>query len=492
MQGKILLRVPNWLGDAVMSLPALWAVKGAFPEASLSVLARASVADLYGDDPHVDEVILYEGKALGARWRLLRRLRRERFQLAVLLQNAFDAALLARLSGIPERWGYARDLRGPLLSKAVPCGTKERGLHHIQYYLHMLRALGLEAPFRMPWIYLSLRERLWAREMLKGLRRPVVGLCPGAAYGQAKRWRGFASLARLLPKELGGSVLVLGSRADEAVAREVASAQVLSLVGRSSLREFFALASQCDALVSNDSGAMHVGYAVGVPVVAVFGSTDPALTGPPPGAAARIIRRELHCSPCFERHCPEGHLRCLEDISPREVLQALKELLPSRRAVFLDRDGTLCQDPGYLSRWEDFRPLPGLQELRRLKEAGFLLVGITNQSGIARGLVREEFVQEVNAYFLREHGFDAFYYCPHHPREHCSCRKPSPGMLLRARAELGVDLRRSWLVGDKELDLEAAQAVGARAVKVGAPMGLKKAVEFILKEELKDANSPGD
>jgi heptosyltransferase-2 len=263
-------------------------------------------------------------------------------------------------------------------------------------------------------------------------------------------------------------------------------------VGRSSLREFFALASQCDALVSNDSGAMHVGYAVGVPVVAVFGSTDPALTGPPPGAAARIIRRELHCSPCFERHCPEGHLRCLEDISPREVLQALKELLPSRRAVFLDRDGTLCQDPGYLSRWEDFRPLPGLQELRRLKEAGFLLVGITNQSGIARGLVREEFVQEVNAYFLREHGFDAFYYCPHHPREHCSCRKPSPGMLLRARAELGVDLRRSWLVGDKELDLEAAQAVGARAVKVGAPMGLKEAVEFILKEELKDANSPGD
>jgi heptosyltransferase-2 len=136
------------------------------------------------------------------------------------------------------------------------------------------------------------------------------------------------------------------------------------------------------------------------------------------------------------------------------------------KAVFLDRDGTLCEDVGYLSRWDDFKVFPDIIELNSLKSKDYKLIGITNQSGVERGIVGEDFVREVNSVFTERYGFDGFYYCPHHPDKGCSCRKPRPGMALRARDEHGLDLSASYVVGDKEADMLLARAIGARGVLV--------------------------
>lgn len=175
-----------------------------------------------------------------------------------------------------------------------------------------------------------------------------------------------------------------------------------------------------------------------------------------------------------------------------------RESPPRNRAVFLDRDGTLCEDVGYLSRWDDFKVFPDVTELNSLKSLGFKLIGITNQSGIARGIVKENFVREVNGVFIERYGFDGFYYCPHHPDEGCTCRKPRPEMALKARKEHGLDLKTSYVIGDKEADMLLARAIGAKSILVltgeareseaadYTARDLGEAVKFILKSEKKD------
>jgi heptosyltransferase-2 len=153
-------------------------------------------------------------------------------------------------------------------------------------------------------------------------------------------------------------------------------------------------------------------------------------------------------------------------ISAGEVYDALRKSVRTQKAVFFDRDGTLCRDADYLSRMEDLEIFPSVEGLVPLKDAGFWLIGVTNQSGIARGLVQEDFVQKVDRIFVSRYGFDDFYYCPHHPGDHCNCRKPEPGMLIRARNGHAIDLRKSFVVGDKDEDMILARTVGARGVLV--------------------------
>ncbi len=388
--------------------------------------------------------------------------------------------------------GYGRGGRGFLLTRPVPYKGQDRRMHHIDYYLEMLRQAGIEAKPSTPWVYLSLEERLKARETLKDLRRPVVGIAPGATYGSSKRWptERFASVSERVIRELGGSVVLFGSEAERKVADEIMKnighEGAVSMAGKTGLRELVSLVSECDVLLTNDSGPMHIAYAVGAPLVAIFGSTEPALTGPP-SAGGEVVRKPLPCSPCFERECGEGTLKCMEAVGPDEVFEAVKRRLPKLRAVFFDRDGTLIRDADYLRRWEDFEALPGLDELKGLKERGFKLIGVTNQSGVARGIVEEGFVREVNDLFIKNYGFDGFYCCPHHPEERCPCRKPEPEMAVRARLHHGIDLRRSYVVGDKEDDMLLAKAVGAKGILVlTGKAGASENADFTAKD-LKEA-----
>lgn len=478
---NILVRGVNWIGDAVMTMPALRALRLANRSSRITLLVKPWVAPLFEKDPNIDEIMLYsdEYHGLSGRIKLSKKLRKQGFCAALLLQNAFDAAVVTALAGIPERIGYGRDMRGFLLTKAVPFDARTKRLHHVDYYLNLLETAGLPATKSLPWIYLQLEERVGAREMLRDLKRPVVAINPGAAYGSSKRWHPekFAEVAIRVINDLGGSVLVLGGPAETSISDEICKTvsgsvsgasyeeRVLSVAGKMNLRQLAALISECDLLVTNDSGPMHIGYAVGTPLVAVFGSTSADHTGPV-GEESRVVRKDIECAPCYERSCGRGDLKCMDLIPADEVFEAARSSISSHRAVFFDRDGTLCKDAHFLNRMEDLQIFGKIDVLEKLKEKGFSLIGVSNQSGVARGVVEEEFVRKVSRLFMDSYGFEDFYYCPHHPDEHCSCRKPEPGLLYRARAEHHIDLRASYVVGDKETDLLLARSVGAKAILV--------------------------
>ncbi len=493
---NILVRGVNWIGDAVMTMPALRGIKHSHPDSKITLLVKPWVSPLFEKDPNIDEIILYQDgyKSITGKLRLADRLRENNFCMALLFQNAFDAAFIAVLAGIRERIGYSRDGRRILLTKPVPFDDNAKRLHHVKYYLNLVDKAGFASKGSLPWIYMTLDERLEARDKLKDLKRPVIAMNPGATYGSSKRWspERFAEVAVRVINEMDGSVVILGGPSETGIADEIfkkvedmkfgnsegekknekksellifSASQLLNLSGKTSLRELAALISECDVLVTNDSGPMHIGYAVGTPIVAIFGSTSPELTGPV-GKGDIVIRKELDCSPCFERECKKGDLRCMDLITAEEVFLSVKKIVSSKGAVFFDRDGTLCRDMNYLNKMENLEIFPEITSLAGLKDKGFALIGISNQSGIARGLVDENFVKQVNNIFMNRHGFDGFYYCPHHPDEYCSCRKPEPGLLLEARVDHNIDLKRSFIVGDKETDMLLAKAVGAKGILV--------------------------
>lgn len=328
--GRILIRATNWVGDAILSLPAVQAVRSRFPQARIAVLARPWVADIYRFGDFADEIILYRkcsGLAgLRERLRVAGELRRRRFDCALLLQNAFDAALIAWLARIPIRIGYARDARRWLLTR--PVQTPERGQiprHESFYYLELLRRAG--------WLD-SLPDRPEpALNRIAHQPGPVIGVSPGAAFGSAKRWlpERFAAAAAAIARHCAASVSVFGSPAEQPLCEQVAAGvracgvEARNLAGATSLEEFIRLAARCMLFLTNDSGAMHVAAALGVPTVAVFGATDPDATAPL-GPRVRLVREPVECSPCLLRECPIDH-RCMTRVSADRVAAAALELL---------------------------------------------------------------------------------------------------------------------------------------------------------------------
>lgn len=339
---KILLRATNWLGDAVMSLPALRAVRDAYPDAEISVLARPWVADLYRRESFADRILPYDkngvhGGLLG-RWRLSRELKAERFDIAILFQNALDAALLAWLAGATMRIGYARDGRRPLLTHAIE--TPEPGEipeHQRYYYLEMLRRAEVlpELPDCPDIVLAGLDEARaagtagWeARRLPKG---PWVGVSPGAAFGGAKRWlpARFAAAAAELATDLGASIALFGAPNEADLCADIANRigpRAYVLAGRTTLAEYIELASTCSVYLTNDSGPMHVAGALGIPTVAVFGATDHIATGPS-GPRARIVREPVECSPCLRRECPLQEHLCMLGVSVERVVAEARGLL---------------------------------------------------------------------------------------------------------------------------------------------------------------------
>ena len=274
--------------------------------------------------------------------------------------------------------------------------------------------------------------------------------------------------------------------------------RVFNVIGRTDLRLFAGLLASCHGFVSNDSGAMHLAAAAGVPVAAIFGPTDERVTAPL--GNHDVIIHQVFCRPCMLRDCPIDH-RCMRGISVDTVFDAARArdgrpgarreaasecacLERASRAVFLDRDGTVLEEAGYLDRLERLVFFPfAIDAIRLLNRAGFAVVIITNQSGVGRGMYEEAFVHrahEVVDERVKAGGgrIDGFYYCPHHPtaeieryRKECDCRKPGPGMLRAAAADLGLDLSRSFAVGDKWTDVQAGFAAGARGILVRTGYG---------------------
>ncbi len=508
---NLLVRGVNWIGDAVMTMPALRALRKELPDIKISLLVKPWVAPLFENNPFIDNIILYEDNYSGmsGKFRLSSVLRTKSFCSSILFQNAFDAALIAFLSGIPQRIGYNRDLRGFLLTDSIPFDNDDRKMHHIEYYLNILRQAGINAEFSLPYIYLSLNERLRTRNLLKGLKRPVVGINPGASYGSTKRWQPekFAEVTRKIISDLNGSVVIFGGPSETGIAEKIinelasfhsslpglapqsgagVTRHLLNMAGKTNLRELSALISECDVFLTNDSGPMHIGYAVRTPMVAIFGSTDPELTGPV-GIGNKKKKKNTDCSPCFKRTCERDKMDCMDAITADEVFDAIEHSIPKNKAVFFDRDGTLCKDAEYLNSFDNLEIFKEVSGLILLKDKGYKLIGVSNQSGIARGIVDEKFTREVNNIFIEQYGFDDFYYCPHRPDEHCPCRKPEPEMILRARAEHSIDLKQSYVIGDKELDMLIAKSAGAKGILVLTGQGAESANADYVAKDLDEA-----
>ncbi len=323
---KILVRAPNWIGDAVMATPALFALRRRFPDTEIALLAKPPIAALFEADPNVDRCVVYERpgrhEGLGGFFRLVLALRKMRFQLAILFQNAFEAALIAVAAGIPQRVGYDRDGRGFLLTH--PCANTRQ--HQRDAYLRLVETVGCDVATPPPALTVTAKERESAGA-LHGVTEDDlwVGINPGAAYGSAKRWPPdrFAAVADEMVRRFGVRIAILGSLAEREIAETVRrqmKAPATQLAGRTTVREMMAILSRCRLLVTNDSGPMHVAAALGVPVVAVFGPTDPTATSPG-GKGNRIVQWPVECSPCTHRVCPIDH-RCMERITVESVLAA--------------------------------------------------------------------------------------------------------------------------------------------------------------------------
>jgi heptosyltransferase-2 len=344
---RVVVVSPNWLGDAVMALPAIADVRRHLPDAHLAVAARGSVAPLFTMVAGVDEVITLPGRG-GMRamtsWQLdAAALASGHFDAALLLPNSFATGLIASRSGIGERWGFATDWRARYLTRPVP--KPKVPLHQGAYYQALTTALGM-APG--PLHARVWPNRDWARDVLReiglDLDEPFAVFAPGAAYGRAKQWlpERFAQLAHMLIEQRNWSVVMVGANADRDVCREIdfhlrqgyggqaprsnRLNRLIDLSGKSDLATLAGILAVARAVVSNDSGAMHLAGAVGTHVVALFGATNETRTSPlpagPDAPAPTILTHPVFCRPCMLRECPIDH-RCMRGITAERAFESL-------------------------------------------------------------------------------------------------------------------------------------------------------------------------
>jgi heptosyltransferase-2 len=344
---RLVVIAPNWLGDVVMGLPALADVRRRFSRATIGIAARGALATVYEAVPGVDHVVRLaaSGNAFKRAGHDATTLRTHNFGAALLLPNSFYSAWVATRAGIPERWGYRADLRGPLLTHAVP---KPRGtIHRAAYYQNLVRELGSPSGPLQPHIEVPAQDRGSASSLLAAegwtSSAVLVGLAPGAAFGFAKQWPPdyFGKLAGMLAAR-GLWTLLVGAAADRDAGRRVTAAfeesadssrgsgHLLNLIGRTDLRQLMGLIAHCSSFVGNDSGATYLAAAIGVPVVALYGPTDVRVASPLPApdfrGTHRAVSHPVFCSPCWLRDCPIDH-RCMRRIEPRRVLNEVMDQL---------------------------------------------------------------------------------------------------------------------------------------------------------------------
>ncbi|HEV2430537.1 MAG TPA: lipopolysaccharide heptosyltransferase II [Burkholderiales bacterium] len=309
---RVLVIAPNWIGDALMAQPLLVRLKQS--GANVHVLAPEWVAPVVRRMPEVSEVIAAPFRhgplQLGSRWRLGRSLKRRGYDAAFVLPNSWKSALVPFFARIPKRIGYVGELRYGLLNSLHRTAQSSMVLHYARL------AGEPDTPLGRPVLSVSQEEILETCRRF-GIKGEYTVLCPGAEYGPAKRWPYFSELA---PK-LGTPAVLLGSRNDEQAAAGIPGK---NLIGKTSLDEAIRLIAGAAAVVSNDSGLMHVAAALGRPQVALFGSSSPEHT-PPASPRARVLWLKLECSPCFERECPLGHFRCMKEITVEQVLAAMDQ-----------------------------------------------------------------------------------------------------------------------------------------------------------------------
>ena len=335
---KILLRAPNWVGDALLTTPVVHSIKRNFPNSKITVLAKPWVAPVFQASPDVEAVLIYQKpgihQGLGGKWRLAKAIKAQGFDCVVHFPHSLESALISFLSRTPIRIGYATEGRRFLLSH--PLGVTEARLkeHQVPFFFHLLEPLGI---FEFPsegknplglTVPLSGRQRAESRLQSLGISPSnfLIALAPGAIYGSAKCWpfERFELLAERLKKEWQAQVILLGTNTDTLSGTSQESNHYHNLIGRTTLEEALALIQRSRLMICNDSGLMHAASALQIPLVALFGSTNLKRTGPW-GGISRVVKKDFPCSPCLKKVCPETPT-CMEAITVDEVWETVLQM----------------------------------------------------------------------------------------------------------------------------------------------------------------------
>lgn len=334
--GRIVIVEVNWIGDILFSTPFIRAVREAHPDAHIACLIHPRCREMLASNPRVDELIIYdeEGahRGIGGKAKLVRELRKRRFDTAFILHRSFTKALLIYLAGIPERIGYATKRRGPVLTKAVEAPAD--GLHKVEYFLRVAETAGIPVRSRSYEFFVMDADRkrvegLLAAGGVAGGERIVV-INPGGNWDK-KRWpeENFARLADRLVERFGVKIVITGAEKDAALAGDIGarmSAGAFIVAGRTTLRELGALMEKASLVVANDTGPMHMAVAMGAKVVALFGPTSPAITGPYGGGSYQVLRKKISCDvPCYDLACSDHS--CMEAITVDDVMEAAGKAL---------------------------------------------------------------------------------------------------------------------------------------------------------------------
>lgn len=497
---RILIVRLSSMGDIILTLPVIEALKKELPRSKIFFLCKKKYKSLLLDHPHIDQVIEFDPqknhKGIYGFWRLTKELKELKFDLILDLHSNLRSFFIRNLSRAKLKIKYnKRWIARVLLVYLKPFEIKSK--HTLNCYMKSLQKLGIKSESRTLRFYLNEEDRVWANGFLSENgwdgRKILLGIAPGARW-ETKSWNKerFARVAEILSLKFPLDVVLLGDETDtntiewifEDLSGNELSTKNLKIIKAIGLplSKVAGLFKKCDVLVTNDSGLMHLASFLKVPVVAIFGPTHPQLGFAPLGQNNIVITVNEKCSPCSlhgKRKCHRKERYCMDRILPEEVAEKASRFLGQGKAVFVDRDGTLIQDKNFISKLEEVEFVPGsIQAVRTLKDLGYKVVIISNQSGIGRGILTKKVVEEINDFILnqlKEKGvfIDGVYYCPHRPDENCSCRKPNLGLINQASLELNLSLKNSWVIGDKLSDVMLGKNMGGRGVLVLTGYGKK-------------------
>jgi len=352
---NIVVRGTNWVGDAVMTIPALRELRRLFPQAHITLATRSWAKDLFAGAEFIDELLVHEGSGLRSVVQQVREWRRRSFDLAVLFPNSLETALVASLARVPLRIGYATDGRQALLTHPLGLPEWHSSKHEVFYYLQIIAELEWRLKHEQTFLNtqpdasleISSGRKAAARDFLRshgvehiGDCSMLIALCPGSINSRAKRWPAerYAALADRLIEDLQAEVILIGSSAEAEVTGDVRRQmrnQPVVLTGQTDLAELVAVLSQVDLLITNDTGPAHIASALGRPTLVIFGPTNP-LTTRPFSPYGEIVRQPPDCAPCMLRDCPIDH-RCMTAISPDDVYQRARALLSDRLQIVGDQ-----------------------------------------------------------------------------------------------------------------------------------------------------------
>lgn len=333
---KIIIRMPNWIGDMVMATPILTDVRKAFPESHITAMCRGPIGDLLREDHDIDELFCFSKvSSFGRRSEqrdIIEKLRRGKYDLGILLTHSFSSAWLFWQGRVMRRLGYKGNGRGFLLTDKMRLPKNVDVQHLVETYKMLLSPLGIPLSETKPRLFLTEKEIEDAKTLLQQLgispQHQLVGINPGAAYGSAKCWLPdrFRKVTEKLLKNEDVRIIYFGDQASMPLVKEICQGlpSVINLAGLTSLRELAALISLCTVLLTNDSGPMHIAAAVGTPLVALFGSTNEIVTGP--YKTGKIIHKHVECSPCYRRVCPID-FKCMKQIETDEVYSEITQIL---------------------------------------------------------------------------------------------------------------------------------------------------------------------